>query len=167
MFENGAGGDTRSFGQLPTKSPKSRRGDNCPRPYQLRGAYRSTLVPPPSWYHAPCGTSARACPPQSRPRTTVIFQEPRLRRRTVPRVNDPPTSRPGQSRAVRITKLWCASGRTRPGHETLHKILFNPPTLGNGTVSDCRRLPTSGGNGPAKFRQTSPTPPTMSAIATP
>ena len=121
MFENGAEGDTRSFGQLPTKSPKSRRGDNCPRLYQLRGTYRSTLVPPPSWCHAPCGTSARACPPQSRPRSTVSFQELRLRRRTVPRIDDPPTSRPGQSRAVRITILWSASGRTRPGHETLHQ----------------------------------------------
>ena len=121
MFENGARGDTRSFGQLPTKSPKSRRGDNCPRPYQLRGAYRSTRAPPSPQYPAPCGTSARACPPRSRPRTTVSFQEPRLRRRTVPCINDPPTSRPGQSRAVRITILWCASGRTPPGHETLHQ----------------------------------------------
>ena len=62
-----------------------------------------------------------AYPPAAciRPWSTVSSQEPPLRRRALPRIDNPPKFPSGQNRAIRTTILWCASGQTRPEHETL------------------------------------------------
>ncbi len=77
-------------------------------------------------------------PSVSRPRSTVSSQEPRLRRRTLPRVENPPASRHRRNRAIRTTILWCASRQMCPTHDAPSQHPAKAPTLRNGNG---RRLP--------------------------